>query len=335
MKQLNITNGDAVVSLLVEGGISGEILPWRDVLHEGPVPALPLEELSEVRAEFLAGRGWGTYRLLRDTLKHRDNVIQNYSQYNGLVLWFEHDLYDQLQLAQILAFLANKPNLKAGFVTLVCIDRHEEVAKFRGLGDLSPAHIMPLYMGRKPITAPMLQASRRAWQAFTSPNPLSVEEFLSSDSSSLPFMRAALLRHLQDLPSTFNGLGRTAHHALSAIASGINDPVELLKAHWEQEEAPFIGDWSFWEALKMLALEPYPLITIQGDFVGDIHRGKFRESRLGVTETGLAVLDGHQDAVKIRGIDQWFGGVHLEGKRIPWKWDNKVQSVRLVKQYDR
>ncbi len=36
---LNITNGDSAVELMRKAGISGEYLPWRDVLHDGPVPA--------------------------------------------------------------------------------------------------------------------------------------------------------------------------------------------------------------------------------------------------------------------------------------------------------
>ena len=55
---LHITNGDSAVGLMREGGISGDILPWRDVLHDGPVPGgLDLEALSRVRARFLADRG--------------------------------------------------------------------------------------------------------------------------------------------------------------------------------------------------------------------------------------------------------------------------------------
>jgi len=49
---LNITNGDCTVKLMAAAGIPGVILPWRDVLHDGPVPAgLSLEQLSAVRAK--------------------------------------------------------------------------------------------------------------------------------------------------------------------------------------------------------------------------------------------------------------------------------------------
>ena len=54
---LHITNGDAVVYLFKKAGVVGPHVPWRDVLHEGPVPAgATLEQLSRVRGEYLASR---------------------------------------------------------------------------------------------------------------------------------------------------------------------------------------------------------------------------------------------------------------------------------------
>jgi hypothetical protein len=52
---LHITNGDNTVALMREVGLRGVYLPWRDLLHEGPVPAdLDLPELSKLRARFIA-----------------------------------------------------------------------------------------------------------------------------------------------------------------------------------------------------------------------------------------------------------------------------------------
>ena len=56
---LHVTNGDVAAGVLRAAGMEGDILPWRDVLHEGPVRAdLPLEELSKLRARFIAEAGW-------------------------------------------------------------------------------------------------------------------------------------------------------------------------------------------------------------------------------------------------------------------------------------
>ena len=59
LTMLHITNGDSVAEPLRQLFPEDEVLPWRDVLHEGPVPEkLDAEGLREVRAAFLARRGW-------------------------------------------------------------------------------------------------------------------------------------------------------------------------------------------------------------------------------------------------------------------------------------
>jgi hypothetical protein len=90
-----VTNGDSVAALL-----DGEVLPWRDVLHEGPVPpGLRLAGLRAVRARFVADCGWASFDdVLRD-FESRDRALEDAEE---VVLWFERDLYDQLQLIQVL-----------------------------------------------------------------------------------------------------------------------------------------------------------------------------------------------------------------------------------------
>ncbi len=57
---LHITNGNSADGNIRESGIGGDVLPWRDVLHEGPVPTgVSLDELSRLRANYLADAGAG------------------------------------------------------------------------------------------------------------------------------------------------------------------------------------------------------------------------------------------------------------------------------------
>src|SRR5512141_2200096 len=92
-----------------EAALGGDILPWRDVLHDGPVPAgLTLSGLSRVRAGYLASQGMGEMDDLTRSFAERDAVLERYAEYDTIVLWFEWDLYDQLQLIQLLDYFAEK-----------------------------------------------------------------------------------------------------------------------------------------------------------------------------------------------------------------------------------
>ena len=56
---LHVTNGESAGNTLRQTALGGAVLPWQDVLHDGPVPALPRQELLRARARFLADCGWG------------------------------------------------------------------------------------------------------------------------------------------------------------------------------------------------------------------------------------------------------------------------------------
>lgn len=75
---LNITNGDNAIKVMKEAGIPGRFFPWRDVLHDGPVPAdLSLEQLSEVRARFIIEQGWGKPDSVRNSFIERDRGLKH------------------------------------------------------------------------------------------------------------------------------------------------------------------------------------------------------------------------------------------------------------------
>jgi hypothetical protein len=104
-QRLNITNGDSAAATLSEAGVEGKIIPWRDVLHEGPVDSsLSLEELSKGRARFISEQGWDDFAHVSGDFAERDRVIRHLDYFDEVVLWFEDDLYDQLQLIQLLDF---------------------------------------------------------------------------------------------------------------------------------------------------------------------------------------------------------------------------------------
>ena len=96
---LHVTNGDSVIESFKAGQVPGVYLAWNDPLHDGPVPETSsLEELSDVRARALSDFGWGSYSQIRQQFSKRDRTLAGFREHDETVLWFEHDLYDQLQL---------------------------------------------------------------------------------------------------------------------------------------------------------------------------------------------------------------------------------------------
>ena len=323
---LHVTNGDSAADLILRSGIGGSVLPWRDVLHMGPVPgALSMRELSEKRAAFLASLGWGIKEELVQSFLLRNSTLRKHAEDDEVILWFEHDLYDQLQLIQILAWLIEIKHCSTERQFLICIDRYPGVSSFRGLGDLNLVQIRHLFDMRKPINLLQFNAAADAWACFTSAKPERHQAVADNPSIGLPFLQAAYRRFLQEWPSTHNGLSRTEEHALRIIASGVSNPAEILQAHWANERAPFMGDWTFWEVILDMARGGYPLVAAEGD----LGHKDFRDANVSATPEGLAVLRGDEDAINLRGIDRWYGGYHATRAEEPTRWDPKQGRLQV------
>ena len=257
---LHITNGDHAAALLRASGVTGEVLPWRDVLHEGPVPAgLALAELSEVRARFLADSGLADdYAEVLEDFRQRDATLGRFADHAEVTLWFEHDLYDQLQLLQLLDWFAGQEQA-ATRLSLICIGSFPGKPDFGGLGELTAAELASLFPSRHAVSTEELHLAQAAWQAFRAPDPTALAALLNGDTAALPYLRAALLRHLEEFPSVEYGLSRTERELLEVLASGSETPQTIFAAWRAKEETSFMGDTPLWTHLRQLGTGPHPL----------------------------------------------------------------------------
>ena len=223
---LHITNGDCAVAVLSQV-VQGPILPWRDVLHEGPVRAgLSLEELSRERARFIADAGWASFSEVLKSFEERDATFRRAGEHDEIVLWFEHDLYDQLQLIQVLDGLAA---LRGPPISLVCEAEY--------LGIMAPERAAERFALRNPLVRRHFQEAQAAWAAFRSPEPQRLENLRTT---SLPFLAAAIHRHLEEFPWTTDGLSRTQRQLRDALKDGPLPLAELFRR--TQEDPAFLGD---------------------------------------------------------------------------------------------
>jgi hypothetical protein len=320
---LHLTNGTAVVPAMREAGVAGLIVPWDDVLHEGPVPAgLAPGALRERRAEFLAACGWGSVDAIGRRLAERDAALERAlappspasRPVDEIVLWFEHDLFDQLQRLQILDRLPvdGPPRVTA-------------VPDGEYLGHLPSVRLQQLYAARRGVTSAERLAARDAWIAFRASDPTRLVEVLPRIADA-PHLERALRRHLQQFPAKDNGLSRTEQQALEAIAAG----ARLLRdvyvgAHHEREDAIFMGDAAFLAHLASVRDAPVPLIRTLG-----IAAHLRLDDEVELTDEGRLVLDGRADRVRLCGIQRWLGGVELSGHGPVWRWDGERRTVRLL-----
>ncbi len=293
-RTLHVTNGDSTVYGIAATGLPGRIIAWRDALHEGPVPDVPDAERRRIRAAFVGGTP--------EAFAERDGILDAHP--GDFVLWFEADLYDQLQLAEVLARLARR-GVAPERITLVSVGEHAGIAHFGGLGELDGPQLARLAeQAATPLTAEALALGTRAWAALTAPDPRGVAAMARVQSGELRFLGEAFDRLAREYPSNRDGLSLTERRLLAG-APGTRH--ELFARAARKEPRPFLGyTWAF-AILDRLG----PLITGEGALTAD----------------GKRVLAGDADFVALHGVDRWVGGVHVQGRDAPWRFGEAIEAL--------
>jgi hypothetical protein len=317
-QRLNITNGDSAAGTLSEAGVEGKIISWRDVLHEGPVDSsLSLEELSRQRARFIAERRWDDFAHVSGDFAERDRVIQHLDYFDEIVLWFEDDLYDQLQMIQLLDYFG-RGGSRGKKLSLIVVDGY--------IPPLSAVKLKELEAARPRATSEQLALATRAWRAFGSDDPAAVSRLLNENTSALPYLASALRRHLEEFPSLDTGLSRSEREALTAIEQGHTTPVAAFLEVAKKQESIFLGDVVFYSYLERLSgKKRNALVTwIDGTTVvapSSETARDFVNGELKVTPLGREVLAGKRDWQSINTQSRWLGGVEIRPGVKGWRWD--------------
>lgn len=322
---LHITQGEAANELLSAAGLDGTILGWDDPLHHGPVPAgLNLEELTDVRAQFIAERGWGQLPQVRKRLIERNRLVGGHAGNGEVVIWSSFELVDQLQLAQLLDWF-EQHSMVTEPPAVIWLSGH--------FSDQPREEIVRWFRERKPADEETLHQGSEVWQAFRAENPERLLRCRDRAIDRLPFMGPAILRLLQEYPGVDDGLSRTQREILSVLDESPQGPVTLFHRCQERESPPFMGEWSFWWEVEMLCTAPVPPLAVAGGgpfvappAVAPLAR-RFVDQQLELTPPGQRLLLGSADYVEQNGLDRWIGGVHLQRDNSR-RWSGRDQTLR-------
>ncbi|MBB4264814.1 DUF1835 domain-containing protein [Roseospira visakhapatnamensis] len=317
---LHVRCGSDIRDALATLGFQGDFLEVADPLVQGPVPATrSARAYQDTRATFIADAYGMPPTEARARMAGEAAGLAAEDRYARVVLWFEHDAYDQLILARVLDSLHGARGL-AERVALVLYDPARDgavVGRVRGLGELTPERLRLLWNRRRAVTPTLTAQGRRVWDALRRPEPRALARLARGPVPGLPTMSPALTRWLQDLPWVGDGLGVTERGILRALAArdGAAATGALFRAYLETDDQPTLGDAMFVAVILGLTRGPAPAVvrTDEG--------GPERRATWAMTDTGRRLLDGAADWAALGGLDRWMGGLRLLSPAPAWRWD--------------
>jgi hypothetical protein len=300
---VHVHGGSMLLEQIAAAGIAGARLTWCDPVAFGPTPAgLTEDAWYETRARYLVG-------LTSDLqvadvsagLRRQDRDLREAAAGKQLVIWAGPELFCQAILVRILVLLEGRAEAEA--ITLVDPGDQPGLPGC-GLGQQPPQGLAALFEGRRPLDPRAFTLAARCWAAYTAPGARRLAALVADEDAgwdSLPQLRAALARHLADLPDGATGLSTTESRVLQAL-DGKPAPVrrnDLFYAVAAREARPFLTDTMLDEILLRLGgAQPAagtPLVTLHPD--GTVELGA----------RGRDVLAGHD----FWSAERWHGGIWI------------------------
>lgn len=330
IKTLHLRCGSDIRDMLTVAGFSGDFLEHNNPYCQGPVTNT--SDYYEKRARFVfdAFSEWKPMTLqgaAEDFRRNDDEVVRAADDYERVVLWAEHDTYDQFMVIRVLALYATGRKPKT--LELIGLNEFPGAIRFLGLGQLPAEALRMLWASRRPVTAEMLQLASRAWDALRIEDPRPFARIARMQTAALPDLPGAVLRHVQELPSLVNGLSLTEHLVLQVLSEedtcAIRHIFQLLNL-MGRDPLPYMGDAGLAHAIRCMETVSEP-VFVRRRATRDEHE---LNHQLTITDAGRAVLTGQRDWLSFNPPERWVGGVRIEPGKPAWRWSERTREIVLA-----
>ncbi len=249
---LHILNGDSTAQFFSKATIQGDVIVWREMLCEGALHKdVGSDEFWKKRYVFFEEEIGVTRLEYYDKTIKELIKIEEISNYNEVVLWFEYDLFCQVNLMALCVYLLKHFRKDINYY-LVCTG-HEKGKQFlQTLSDYSSDEYQTLYNDKIKLTRNNLLFAEQCWHVIVENNLEELKVFDFNKQYKFKYLQKAIDQHLQRFPSQ-NGLNQIENKILEIINSGVSDRNSIVKEMllWQQKETVYgFGDLQYFLYLK-------------------------------------------------------------------------------------
>lgn len=229
MNRLHVLPGDSLLEQFRAAGIEGGVAVFRECLVDGPLNASSLEEFFDIRSEFIASsfpEDDGDY----DTkAKAEIDKIVGTPEDHEVYLWFEHELFCQVNLWFLLSMLEGRR------VFVVSPPSEPFENRFDGWARLSGEDLAARFESRALVSDDDARLGAELWRAFRDRDGDRLRELAEQPSEAF--------RCLPEVAEAAAAIGRRPIEALRALRSeGVSDFPEAFRAFSERERVYGFGD---------------------------------------------------------------------------------------------
>jgi len=253
-KTLHILNGDSTYAIFKKSAVSGDVIVWREMLCEGKiVKDVGSDQFWKERYSYFENElGIEKLDYFDKTIKELIQ-LEDVSNYNEIVLWFEYDLFCQVNLLALCTYLL-KSYRKDVLYFLVCTGKENGKSQLQTLADYSPNEYQNLYQKKTKLSRNDFLFAQKAWEVYVENGINSLKDFDFNKSKKFIYLQVAIDQHLLRVKDE-DGLNQIDYQILKLINVGFHNEKDLLKEllHWQKENTVYgFGDLQYKNYIKKL-----------------------------------------------------------------------------------
>jgi len=254
---LHIVNGDSTAHILSKSSINGDVVVWREMLCEGPVfNDVGTDQFWKIRYEFYENE-FGIKKLDYFDKSIKEIVkLEDLEGYKEVVLWFEYDLFCQVNLMALCFYLINSYRKDIRYF-LICTGKDENKKELQSLADYSPESFDKLYRNKIKLNKNDLHFASACWRVFVKNDLKELQNYSFDINAKFQYLDAAMLQHLKRFPDN-NGCNQIENRILEIIHSSEVDEDKIIKKLliWQKKETIY-GFSDLQYTLYLKKLEPF------------------------------------------------------------------------------
>lgn len=233
----HVLTGDALLSNFPDGKLEGAVIINRECLIEGPLKSLSLDDFWENRNTYLSM----TYP--ESEINYEDDVLFEFEKLQSLEdgdevnLWFEHDLFCQVNLWFTINLLPKKD--LAVYRVFPVVKNPKDL--WHGFGPMSSAGLMNCYNGKELLSPADIKLGQHLWKAYASNDMKTLAELSQAKSMAYPYLQEVCEAQIQRIPHG-NQIGRP-ERVLKEIIDGGDKTFEKAFYKFSEREGIYgFGD---------------------------------------------------------------------------------------------
>jgi hypothetical protein len=233
----NILNGDSLAYSFPDAKIDGQIIVVREGLIDGELSGNSLHDFWQSRARYMrlteAEYDNSVVKEFEKIMKAPDNSAFN--------LWFEYDLFCQVNMWFVLSIINRLPIKKKVFAVYTSHLDKTNKQFWNGFGPANSDELKVCYAGRISLSEADLRFGQELWTAYKNNNLEELTNLSKRQSPAFPYLQEVVKAHVDRFPK--DGTKGRPEKVIEDIIKNIStDFHKVFEEFWKRESIYGFGD---------------------------------------------------------------------------------------------